>query len=138
MSIQHRDTAAVMATMQIYFDGLYDADSDVLTRAFHCDARYIEAHQDSYKHYSLAQYLAIIDKRIAPAQHQQVRCERIISVEFGNDDMVFVKASMRMLGRDYLDFLTLIRHEEHWKIITKVFCYTPLAEHTQLQTDTLQ
>ena len=54
-------------------------------------------------------------------------------VRVGEDRVVagpvtaFVKLECSFFQRDYVDFLTLIRVNEQWKIISKVFHYQPAA-----------
>lgn len=115
---------ALVEGMQVYFDALYHADSEALGGIFHADARYINTVPGDYMNYSIPEYLAIVDQRVPPADTGQIRNDKLISIELGGSDMAFVTASMSMLNRDYLDFLTFIHADGRWQIITKVFSYT--------------
>jgi hypothetical protein len=117
----------VVCVMEAYFDGLYHADPSRLAGVFHGDARYVNAADGDYMNHSIPDYFTIVDKRTPPADNNEVRRDEIVSIEFGGTNMAFVKATMTMLGRDYLDFLTLIRDEGRWQIISKVFSYTPTS-----------
>ena len=115
------DIAGVLGN---YFDGLYYADSKKLAAVFHPDARYINVNDGDYMNYSMAEYLAVIDERTPPAENGEARLDKILSIEFGNSRMAFAKLSMHMLGRQYLDFLTLTFDDGQWRIMSKVFSYT--------------
>ncbi|WP_261842039.1 nuclear transport factor 2 family protein [Aliamphritea ceti] len=115
--------ATICSAMDVYFEGLYLADTEVLAKVFHPDARYVNMVEGDYMNKSLAEYFAAVDKRIPPAANGDARCERIISVELGGERLAFVKASMTMLEREYTDFLTLTFDQHGWRIMSKVFTY---------------
>lgn len=117
------DLAAIADVLGIYFDGLYYADSARLADVFHPEARYVNTVVGDYKNLSVADYLDIIDQRIAPATHKENRTDEIVSIEFGGPAMAFSKVKMSMMGRNYSDFLTFIKTENNWQIIAKVFDY---------------
>ena len=122
------DIVNITDTLQYYLDGLYYADSSILSQVFHADARYINTTVDDYMNYSMNEYFNIIDQRIAPAVSQQNRIEKIISIEVANQTMAFAKVFLTMMNRDYSDYLTLIWDQDRWKIISKVFSYIPKKE----------
>lgn len=116
----------VIGVLESYFDGLYYADSNKLADVFHSDARYINATEGDYMNYSMPEYFEIVGRRTPPAENGEERSDNITSIEFGTPQMAFAKVSMNMLGRHYLDFLTLIFDNGQWWIMSKVFSYTPL------------
>jgi hypothetical protein len=115
----------IVGLVEGYFEGLYRADSDILRPLFHNDARYVNTVSGDYMNYSLKDYLLLIDQRTAPAASNQTRIERIISIEHDGRNMAFVKLSMVMLNRQFLDYLTLVFANQRWQIISKVFSYQP-------------
>ena len=117
--------ADVTAIMTGYFDGLYHADTKQLAQVFHPDARYVNMIESDYMNKSLSEYFAMVDKRTPPASTGEVRDDRIFSIQFGGTRMAFVHASMTMMDREYLDFLTLTRDQHGWRIMSKVFTYIP-------------
>ena len=121
--------AEVTDIMAGYFDGLYHADTKRLAQVFHPDARYVNMIEGDYMNKSLGEYFDMVDKRTPPASRGEVRDDRIFSIEFGGTRMAFVRASMSMMEREYLDFLTLGRDQHGWRIMTKVFTY--VAKHEE-------
>ena len=113
----------IMVVLTHYFDGLYHADENILAPLFHREARYINTVTGDYMNYSLDDYLDIVKQRQSPASKGHKRNDNIISIEFDGANMSFVKLSMTMLGRTYLDYLTLIFTDNHWQIVSKVFSY---------------
>lgn len=115
----------VIELMDGYFDGLYHADTTRLDKVFHPDLRYVNMIEGDYMNKSRDEYFAMIDKRTPPAQRGEERQDRIFSIEFGGSKMAFVRASMTMMDREYLDFLTLTHDQHGWRIMTKIFTYIP-------------
>jgi len=119
------DFAEIGKVMEGYFDGLYHADTKRLADIFHPDARYVNMIDGDYMNKSLAEYLEMVDRRTPPASKGDARQDRIFSIEFGGSKMAFVRASMTMMDREYLDFLTLSHDHLGWRIMTKIFTYIP-------------
>jgi len=120
----------IMTVLESYFEGLYQADSDILKPLFHADARYINTVAGDYMNYSMIEYFTIVRDRRSPATHGQLREDHIISLEFDGQNMGYAKLSMTMLGRKYLDYLTLMYSDNRWQIVSKVFSYKPLQGNT--------
>ena len=90
--------ADVVAVLEQYFDGLYNADSKLLASVFHKDARYVNAQYGDYMNYSMSEYFKIVDSRIPPSENDQGRTDEIISIEFRrnrNGDRQSVHANVR-------------------------------------------
>lgn len=122
------DFTDVVSVLERYFDGLYHADRKRLADVFHPDARYVNIVEGDYMNFSVSEYFDIVDRRTPPASDGQVRNDQIVSIEYGGTRMAFAKVTMSMMGRDYLDFLTLTRHGNEWRIMSKVFSYAPNAQ----------
>lgn len=119
------DYQAVVALMEQYFDGLYQADSAVLRQVFHPQLAYVCATRGDELYLDLESYMARIDQREAPAARGEERKEAILEIAFGNDRLAQVTARMTMMGRAYLDMLTLVKDGTDWRVVTKVFSYDP-------------
>ena len=127
MSAQ-KDIASIVDVLEAYFLGLYHADSEILADVFHPDARYVNMVDDAYMNYSMQEYFTKVDQRTPPASSDAPRKEKIMSIEFGGERMAFVKLTMTMFGREYLDFLTLTHDRLGWRIMSKVFTYIPKSK----------
>ncbi|MFO1104460.1 MAG: nuclear transport factor 2 family protein [Amaricoccus sp.] len=120
-----QDHADVSRLMVAYFDGLHHANSAMLRRVFHPHLAYVCATEGDELHLDLDTYMARVDKREPPAKRGERRDEAVLEIAFASDRIARVTARMRMMGRDYLDFLTLVREDAEWRIVAKVFTYTP-------------
>lgn len=119
------DFKDVSTLMQDYFDGLYQADSQVLRGVFHPNLAYVCATKDDPLYLDLEQYMERIDAREAPAKRGDVRHEEVLSIAFVTPRLAHVTCRMALMGRDYVDHLTLVPHLGAWRIVTKVFAYQP-------------
>ena len=107
--------------MRRYFDGLYGADSAILRTVLHPAFSYVNADATGQEFLGLDAYMARIDARTSPSSRGEPRNESVERIMLKDGQMGFVEAQTTMLGRDYQDYLTLIRADGEWKIIAKVF-----------------
>ncbi|MGH1467187.1 MAG: nuclear transport factor 2 family protein [Cognatishimia sp.] len=115
---------AITQQVEIYFDALYHADSTRLRAIFHPNLTYFCATTGDELALNLDDYLARVDKRVPPAQTGDARDDRILEISMGGN-IAHVKASMTLMQRDYLDYLTFVKHDAAWRIVAKVFEYVP-------------
>lgn len=115
----------VVALMQAYFDGLHHADSTRLRAVFHPNLAYICATKGDELYLDLDTYMQRVDARVPPVERGDPREEDILEIAFAGPNLARVTARMSMMGRDFLDLLTLAHDGAEWRIITKVFSYTP-------------
>ena len=117
------DENEIQALMERYFDGLYHSNSEVLRTVFHKELSYINATAGNHEFLGLEAYMKRIDARVAPATRGDPREDTIQRVTLKGRQIGLVEARMTMLGRNYQDLLTLIRDEDGWKVIAKVFSH---------------
>ncbi len=115
------DFTGVTDAVMRYFDGLYEADSSILAGVFHPDATYSCATEGELQHLSMEEYFAVVDKRISPASHGEMRKDRIVSIEFAGPVTAFVRANCAIGPRYFTDLLTFVHVDGRWQIIAKVF-----------------
>lgn len=121
MSAHGDNYAAVAATLSTYFDGLYHSDTGRLERVFHPLAHYVTASEGGPLQMTMDEYFPVVDKRPAPADRNETRNDRIVSVEFAGPVTAFARVECSIGPKFFIDFLTLIQVEGRWQIIAKVF-----------------
>ena len=121
------DHAEIGALMEFYFEGLHRTDAAMLRDVFHPRLAYVCATAGDELYLDLESYMARIEAREAPAARGEPRDGRVLEIAIGSDRLARVTARMRMLGRDYLDFLTLVREGPRWRIVAKIFAHAPDA-----------
>lgn len=104
-----------------YFDLLYYCDLTLFDRVFHPNAIYATADEAPMLYRDMLTYREVLANREPPAARQEPRRDAIDDVQFAGDNTAFVRARCTIGATDFVDFLTLVRAENEWKIIAKVF-----------------
>lgn len=113
--------AAIEQVLAEYFEGLHYSDADRLSRVFHPQAHYVCPTEESLVYLTMAEYFPIVAARPSPASRGEPRHDRIVAIEFGGPALAFVRAECSIGPKFFTDFLTLIRTDDRWQIISKVF-----------------
>lgn len=112
--------------MAIYLEGLYQCDTELLAGVFHPQAVYATASEATPLILGLNDYLPIVAKREPPARSNAPRSEEVMVVDVVGQSTAMVKLRCQFFQRNYIDFLTLIKVEGEWRIISKVFHFDPV------------
>lgn len=112
---------AVASTLQTYFDGLYESDTKRLRQVFHPDAIYACATEGNLLKLTMAEYFPIVDKRPSPASRNDPRADKILEIQFAGSVTAFARVECAIAPKSFIDFLTLIKLDGRWQIISKVF-----------------
>lgn len=119
------DFKAVGKLMETYFEALHQADSVLLRTVFHPRLAYVCATQGDELYLDLEAYMKRVDGREPPAKRGDPREEQVLEIAFPGGRLAHVTARMSMMGRAFLDVLTLVDDGSGWRIVTKVFTYVP-------------
>lgn len=117
---------AVTAVLQTYFDGLYASDTRLLRQAFHPEAIYACATDGALLTLDMATYFPIVDKRPSPASRGDMRRDRILSIEFAGPVTALARVECAIPPKWFTDLLTLVKVDDRWQIIAKVFHHEPM------------
>ena len=115
---------AVTGVLETYFDGLYHADIDRLTIAFHPKAIYATADEIPLLYRTMDEYFQVVEKRESPASRAEPRRDVINAIEFAGENTAFARVCCSIGSRDFIDFLTLVRTNGRWQILAKIFQIT--------------
>lgn len=116
--------AAVTGVLEIYFDGLYHGDIERLGNAFHPKAIYATADETPLLYRTMDDYFPVVAKRVSPASRDEPRRDVIESIEFAGDNTAFARVRCSINTKDFIDFLTLVRTDGTWRIMSKIFQIT--------------
>ena len=115
----------ITSALTLYFDGLYHSDVELLGQIFHPRAIYVCATEAAspltYK--TMDAYFPLVAARPSPASRGEVRTDRIVSVELAGPVTAQVVVNCSIGARYFTDFLSLIKTDGRWQIISKVFHY---------------
>jgi hypothetical protein len=112
---------AITEVLATYFDGLYHSDSARLRQVFHPAARYVTASATPLQVWSMDEYFPVVDARPSPAAKGEARRDRVVSVELAGPVTAVARVDCRIAPKSFVDILTLVRVDERWQIISKVF-----------------
>lgn len=75
-------------------------------------------------------------QRESPASHKDTRRDVIDAIEFAGTNTARARVRCSIGPRDYVDFLTLVRVQNRWQIIAKVFHFIELNKEQSCRTST--
>lgn len=112
----------ILALLHRYFDGLYRGDVTLLRTVFHPQAiLFGEVRGQPYLR-TLDDYLSIVAGRKSPQLLQEPFRMIPLAVEatgrIGN-----ARVSCPILGHNYIDYLALLRNDDQWQIVNKLFTH---------------
>lgn len=114
---------AVAAVIELYFDGLYYSDVSRLEQVFHPKAQYVCATDGTLLYRTMEDYFPVVAAREAPASRGEARVDQILSIEFAGPVTARAVLQCAIGDRFFTDWLTLIKLEGRWQVISKVFHY---------------
>lgn len=115
---------AIVDLLKRYYDALYRCDTALLATVFHASAQYFTASSGELLHLDMNSYFPIVEQRTSPESAGDSYAFSIDSIELVGSVTAIARMRCSMLGKDFIDLLSLIQLEGEWKIITKVFHYT--------------
>ena len=117
----HTDIPALIAD---YFAGLYDGDTAKLRGVFHPFATLFGEVRGKPYRKSVDDYLSVVAGRTPPRALGEPFRMQLLYVEHCGEIAV-AKVRVPILGHDYRDYLTLVREDGRWSIVSKVFTHIP-------------
>ena len=113
--------AAIETVLGTYFDGLYHADVERLAAVFHPRAVYATADEATPLIRTMDEYLRVVADRQSPANRGEARTDSIDAIEVAGPNTARARVRCSIGTRDFVDFLSLVRIDDRWTIIAKVF-----------------
>ncbi len=113
--------AEIATALRDYFDGIYTGDVDRLAHVFHPNARLYSATEGPLVDMSLADYLELVAGREAPAASSQRRYDRVVAIDQSGPDTALAKVELGIPPKYFTDYLSLLRIDGRWRIISKTF-----------------
>jgi len=115
------DIAAIEATVWTYLDGLYEGDTEKLASAFHPVSHLYSDERGRVVDVSRDQWIEIVRRRPSPKSQGHPRHDRIVSIDQAGPSTALVKCECAVPPRYFVDYLTLIRTSEGWRVVAKTF-----------------
>lgn len=114
----------ILDVAQVYLDGLYAGDTAKLRQAFHPASSLFAAADGKLVHVPREDWCKLVESRPSPqAKGQGREHDRIVSVDITGPDTALVKLNCAILPRLFTDYLSLIRVDGRWQIISKTYTF---------------
>ena len=111
----------ITSVLNLYFDTLYYCDLDKFDVVFHEKAIYVTADESPTLCRDMSEYRQVIATRHPPASRNEARLDYIDGIELAGENTARARVRCTIGSNDFVDFLTLIREQNQWRIIAKVF-----------------
>lgn len=115
------DEQQIRATIQTYFDSMFESSADKVNEAFHASAKitgYIEGELHEMSREEFAGFVA--SQQPSPQANGETPRTEIVSIDTAGDIAVaWVRDDY--LGLAFLDAISLLRADGRWQIYNKLF-----------------
>ena len=116
------DVAEVEKVLQTYFDGLYEGNTRKLGEAFHPASHLYSVGADGQAaDFPRADWFKMVEGRKSAKDSGSERRDRIVSIDFSGPGTAFAKVECQIPPRYFTDYLTLLKVDGRWQVISKSF-----------------
>ena len=116
------EVSAVEKVLQVYFDGLYEGDTKKLGEAFHPASHLSAASGDGKaSDWPRGEWFKMVESRPSGKAKGSARADRIVSIDFTGPATAIAKVECQLPPRYFTDYLTLLKVDGRWQIISKTF-----------------
>jgi hypothetical protein len=115
------DLAAIERVLWTYLDGLYEADAEKLAAAFHPVSHLYSEKDGEVVDLPREQWLTAVRQRTSSKSQGGSRHDRIVSIDQSGPVTACAKVECALPPRHFVDYLTLIKTREGWRIVAKAF-----------------
>lgn len=117
------DRSAIEASIQTYFDGLYEGDTDKLASVFHPTSSLTWDQDGQLTVMSRDAWLQVVRDRPSSKSKALARDDAILLIDQSGPTTAFVKVKCQIPPRYFTDYLSLIKVEGRWQIAQKVYAF---------------
>ena len=117
------DRSTVEAVINLYFDGLYEADADKLRSAFHPSADLRWTEKGELQILTVPDWLDRVKQRTSGKASGQAREDFIVTIDRSDDSTAFVKVRCQLPPRYFTDYLVAMKLSDGWRIVSKSYRY---------------
>ena len=125
--------AQIAEALQSYFDGFYECDVAKLKQIFHDRCHLFSATDGSLADDDMEAVYKRVASRTPGAKTGEVRLDRILSIDMSGPEAALVKLQIAIGPKLFTDYLSLLKLDGRWKIISKTYTYVPREAAAQPQ-----
>jgi hypothetical protein len=118
------DLEMIAQTMGMYCDGVHHGDIEKLRKAFHPSASIVGYYQGDLLYDSLGEFLDLVKGIPVPASSGEEYDKRIVSIDV-TGTVATAKMAELYLGLRFTNYMSLVKVDGTWVIVSKTFHYDP-------------
>ena len=118
----------LLAAVQVYFDALYECDTEKLNAVFHPASSLFDGDEGKIFVEPIESFSADVGGRISPASKDQAREDESLMVDWLSPLSATVKIRLRAHQNVFVDHLGFVKGPEGWKIVSKIWHLEQLVE----------
>jgi hypothetical protein len=115
------EVEAVEKVVWTYLDGLYEGDTDKLGQAFHEVSHLYSVSDGGVADLPREKWFEFVKGRASAKSKGLKRTDRIVSIDFSGPETAFVKLECSIHPRYFTDYLTLLKLNSGWKVVSKTY-----------------
>lgn len=115
------DIAAIEAVLQTYFDGLHEGDTTKLDAAFHPCAHLYSDKDGVVQDLPREQWFEWVRNRPNAKAQGLARDDRVLTIDLSGPETALAKVACQIPPRYFTDYLMLLKTQQGWRIVSKVF-----------------
>ncbi len=121
------DREAILATVQGYFDALYDGSVARFREVFHPQAQLFSAENGVTEALDFESYMTRVAGRPAPASRGDARHDEVVALSQPSASTAHVRVRDALAPNRFVDELLLVKYPEGWRIVSKAWAFDPQA-----------
>ncbi|MEM9440693.1 MAG: nuclear transport factor 2 family protein [Pseudomonadota bacterium] len=115
------DCAQICAVAGSYIEALHRGDVDMLYRLFLPLAYLYGCPEGKLQAMPIADYLDLVANRQSPKAQGYPCTGNIVSIDMAGPYSSVVKVNVAVPPKEFVDLLSFVRVEGHWRIISKIY-----------------
>ncbi len=115
------DIELIEKVVWTYLDGLYEGDAGKIAKAFHEGSHLYSMHEGSVSDLPREKWLDMVKGRPSAKSKGLKRTDRIVSIDLSGPETAFVKLECSVHPRYFTDYLTLLKLNDGWRVVSKTF-----------------
>jgi hypothetical protein len=115
------ETAAIEQTLWTYLDGLHEGDADKIAQAFHEVSHLYSEQNGDVVDVPREKWLDMVRSRRSAKSQGLARHDRIVTIDQSGPVSAFAKVECALPPRFFVDYLTLLKTKDGWRIVAKGF-----------------
>ena len=112
---------AVEKVVWTYLDGLYEGDTGKLAQAFHEVSHLYSVSDGGVADLPREKWFEFVKGRASAKSQGLKRTDRIVSIDLAGPETAFVKLECSIHPRYFTDYLTLLKLNGGWKVVSKTY-----------------